>query len=321
MKANSISELPLVSILIDNYNYGHFLAEAIDSALAQTYLNREVIVVDNGSTDHSREVMAQYGDKIVPVFQEQGGQSAAFNAGFAASRGEILCFLDADDAYLPEKVAEVVRVFVEHPERQWCFHMLQFVGSDLKTPVAGHYDDQDSGQVFDCDLRNHMRRGGVRGAMPFSIPATSGLCFTRNLLQQILPMPVAEGILLNDSYLQFSALALRKGAALAKKLSLQRLHDSNQFTAREFSNRKLEVSAKIYCLTAYSLRERLPFLSRFTNKYFAQGLSCFWQQNFDNKEISRMVENYFSTTSSIEKYSIYLRSFYYYTKSRYKSSL
>jgi glycosyltransferase involved in cell wall biosynthesis len=66
---------PFVSILINNYNYGRFLQEAIDSALNQTYSPTEVIVVDDGSTDNSREIIASYGNKIIPVLKENGGQA------------------------------------------------------------------------------------------------------------------------------------------------------------------------------------------------------------------------------------------------------
>jgi len=82
-----VNELITVSIIIDNYNYGRFLGEAIDSALAQTYPHVEVIVVDDGSTDNSREVIAKYGDRIIPVLKENGGQASAFNAGLLRPRG------------------------------------------------------------------------------------------------------------------------------------------------------------------------------------------------------------------------------------------
>src|SRR5207248_11792671 len=88
------SPRPLVSILINNYNYGRFLRDAIDSALRQTYTNTEVIVVDDGSTDDSRQIIAGYGSRIVPVLKENGVQASAFNAGFAASKGQWICFLD-----------------------------------------------------------------------------------------------------------------------------------------------------------------------------------------------------------------------------------
>src|SRR5262245_12737070 len=103
----------LASIIIDNYNYGRFLREAIDSALGQTYPHTEVIVVDDGSTDDSREVIASYGDRIIALLKENGGQASAFNRGFAVSRGEIVCFLDADDTLLPTAMEQAVALFAE----------------------------------------------------------------------------------------------------------------------------------------------------------------------------------------------------------------
>ena len=90
-----------VSVIVNNYNYGRFLGDAIDSALAQTYTPLEVLVVDDGSTDESREVIASYGDRIIPVLKENGGQASAFNAGYATSQGDAVIFVDADDALLP----------------------------------------------------------------------------------------------------------------------------------------------------------------------------------------------------------------------------
>ena len=103
-----MSESPLVSIIIDNYNYGRFLPEAIDSALNQNYLRKEVIVVDDGSTDPSREVMAGYGNRIVPVLQDNRGQAAAFNEGWHRSKGDVILFLDADEFLFPTAAARAV---------------------------------------------------------------------------------------------------------------------------------------------------------------------------------------------------------------------
>src|SRR5438046_8948159 len=87
----------LASVIINNYNYGRFLREAVDSALNQTYRNTEVIVVDDGSTDGSPEVIASYGERIVPVLKQHGGQNSALNAGFSRRRGDVSLFLDSDD--------------------------------------------------------------------------------------------------------------------------------------------------------------------------------------------------------------------------------
>src|SRR5687768_5034795 len=97
----SPADAPLVSVVINNYNYGRYLGPAIDSALQQSYPCVEVIVVDDGSTDHSRAVIAGYGHRIIPIYKANGGQASALNAGYEESQGEIVIFLDADDLLGP----------------------------------------------------------------------------------------------------------------------------------------------------------------------------------------------------------------------------
>src|SRR5258708_5352000 len=97
-----------VSIIVNNYNYGRFLPQAIQSALGQTYGNKEVIVVDDGSTDESRAVVESYGTRIRAIFKNNGGQGSAYNAGFAASSGDLIHFLDADDFLMPTAIQEAV---------------------------------------------------------------------------------------------------------------------------------------------------------------------------------------------------------------------
>src|SRR2546428_10583836 len=99
-----MNNFELASIIINNYNYRRFLREAVDSALNQTYRNTEVIVVDDGSTDGSPEIIASYGDRIIPVLKQNGGQNSALNAGFSSSRGDVILFLDSDDVLLPTAV-------------------------------------------------------------------------------------------------------------------------------------------------------------------------------------------------------------------------
>jgi glycosyltransferase involved in cell wall biosynthesis len=101
-----------VSIIIRNWNYGCFLRDAIDSALAQTHVSTEVIVLDDGSTDDSREILALYGNQVRAVLRaENGGEGSAVNAGFAAATGDIVLFLDSDDVLAPEAVARIVALW------------------------------------------------------------------------------------------------------------------------------------------------------------------------------------------------------------------
>lgn len=105
----------LVSVIIPNYNYAHYLREAVDSVLAQTYQDIEIVVVDDGSKDDSRAVLESYGERLKIVFQENQGVAAARNNGSAASSGEFIAFLDADDAWLPTKVEKQVAKFAANP--------------------------------------------------------------------------------------------------------------------------------------------------------------------------------------------------------------
>ena len=106
----------LVSVVIPTYNYAHFLIGAVESALAQTYPDREVIVVDDGSTDDTRDRLAPFEGRIRYIYQENQGLSAARNTGIRAARGALVAFLDSDDLWHPEKLAVQARYLDEHPE-------------------------------------------------------------------------------------------------------------------------------------------------------------------------------------------------------------
>src|SRR5215204_1328714 len=105
----------LVSVVIPCYNQAHFLGEAIESVLAQSYPNFEIIVVDDGSPDNTSEVAASY-PRVRLVRQENQGLSAARNSGLARSEGEYVVFLDADDRLLPGALQAGLECFEAHPK-------------------------------------------------------------------------------------------------------------------------------------------------------------------------------------------------------------
>lgn len=110
------SQRGLVSVIIPCYNQGQYLANAVDSVLDQTCPDREVIVVDDGSTDTTPEVAARYGDRLRYVRQENQGLSAARNTGISHARGEYLSFLDSDDWLLADTLEHHVSAALAQPE-------------------------------------------------------------------------------------------------------------------------------------------------------------------------------------------------------------
>ena len=316
-----LDDLPLVSILINNYNYGRFLKEAIASALGQTYSNIEVIVVDDGSTDSSRTIITDYGDRLIPILKENGGQASAFNAGFAASQGEIICFLDADDIFLPEKVETVVETFRSFPGTGWCFHPLTLINEKAEALTKSNYQGSSSefeqltnrnqtDLSFERDFRADIQQGRLKHKFPFRT-ATSGMCFRRSLLQSILPVPESIKIT-SDRYLQTTALGSSKGFTLGKELALQRIHGNNAYTLREED--KLRLAAKISVLTAYWVKHKHPSLYRFTNQEFGMGIGLYWCAGGIETEYQELAGKYLSSVTLLERFIINFKALYYYLK-------
>lgn len=114
--ASGASASPLVTIVTPAYNQAEYLAETIDSVLAQDYPNIEYIVIDDGSTDRTREILHQYDGRIRWASQENMGQAATLNKGWGMGAGEIIGYLSSDDLLKPNAVSESVRCLLRHPE-------------------------------------------------------------------------------------------------------------------------------------------------------------------------------------------------------------
>lgn len=121
---------PLISVIIPVYNAERFIEAAIDSVFAQNYPNIEVIVVNDGSIDDTRERLIRFGDKIKVIEQENKGQAVARNVGIQVARGEVIGLLDADDMWTPDHVALLLPMLMKSPEVMVARGQVQYVRFD-----------------------------------------------------------------------------------------------------------------------------------------------------------------------------------------------
>lgn len=213
-----------VDVVITNHNYARFLPEAIESACAQTHPEVRVVVVDDGSTDDSRQVLECYGDRVEVVLKEQGGQASALNAGLERCRGEVLLVLDADDRLRPQAAARVAAAFAASPRL-----------SKVQFPMA--IVDADGRPTGEVKPGGHLRAptGDQRRAellFPFDLPwlPGGGTGFRTEAVRQILPIPAADyprsGA---DWYLVHLTALLGEAALLDEVCAEYRVHGGNAY--------------------------------------------------------------------------------------------
>jgi len=131
--------MPRVSVVIPTYNSSDLVVQAVASVLAQSYADYEIIVVDDGSTDNTRNVLAPYADRIRYVWQENQERSAARNRGIRLACGELVAFLDADDVWLSGHLEQHVTALDDNPEAVLAYSSVQFIDTDgLPTKYHGH---------------------------------------------------------------------------------------------------------------------------------------------------------------------------------------
>ncbi len=213
--------VPLVTVLITTYNYGQFVEQAIDSVLSQDFLpdKIQILVVDDGSTDDTSERIKKYGSRIEYFYKPNGGQASALNFGIAKARGEIIALLDADDLFLPGKLARIAEAFQKDPALGMVYHRFQEwhvqTGERREytfVPISG-----DFRTVPHFFLRYHPM-------------ATSCTSYRRTSLEPLLPIP--EGIrMLADGYFVLLIPFLSHVLAISEFLAVYRLHGENSFYA------------------------------------------------------------------------------------------
>ena len=218
------------SVLIVNHNYGGYLADAIDSALGQTWPHVQVVVVDDGSTDESALMMQTYGDAIQTVYKENGGQASGVNAGFPLLTAETVIFLDSDDMLEPDAIEKTIGCFAEPDvvKVAWPFTIIDRNGNP-------------TGEIKFRRLASgdYRKRACEIGPASHHTSSHSGNIWRKSFLDQIMPVDEVEFRNVVDSYFFTMAPFFGSFRAMDEPLTRYRIHGSN-FSDRLTAARRRE---------------------------------------------------------------------------------
>ena len=222
-----MSASPAISVLIDTYQQGRFVARAVRSVLAQTHTPQEIVVVDDGSTDDTAEVLTEFGDRVRVIKQANQGQAGALNAGIATLQGNWVAFLDGDDTWGPRHLVLVVAA-AAGPECDAVLAPLERVDADDLT--IGVEPPARSIVAISQTLQNPSMV--LDGMLPWLAP-TSGIACRVELLRAMGPIP-AEYRIAADGWIQVALqVAARRMALLPERTVRLRVHGANRWTGRD----------------------------------------------------------------------------------------
>jgi glycosyltransferase involved in cell wall biosynthesis len=269
---------PLVSVLIDSYNYGHFIEEAIESVLAQVFPREqmEVLVVDDGSTDDTAARVKKYGDRVQYFYKPNGGQASAFNFGFAKARGEIIALLDADDYWLPGKLGRIVEEFEKHPEAGMVYHRLQEL--DVQ---SGQRREGSFTAISGFVARNR------KDLLRYILYPTSSLAFRRRSIEALLPIP--EGLTIQaDSHLSGLIIFVAPVVAIEEALAVYRVHGGNLFHSpgAQFSADRTRRRVETFQTLAEGMKEWLASNRRDVSQRDVRAFLAQWQLTWEADEFT-----------------------------------
>ncbi|MFM0203761.1 glycosyltransferase family 2 protein [Paraburkholderia fungorum] len=186
-----------MTVVICNYNYGEYLRCAIDSALKQTVGAPQVLVIDDGSTDDSRDIIRSYGERITAIFQENSGQVAAYNRALAQIDSTYVIFLDADDLLYPDAVNRVVAAFEsgDYVKVQFPLDVVTHEGARTGVTVPQTATLADCGKL-------------LRAGWLYPSPPGSGNAYRADALKRIFPIPVTTDNLYGADFYAIYGIAL-----------------------------------------------------------------------------------------------------------------
>lgn len=214
----TLTDQPLVSVLVTNYNYGRFIKQAIESLLAQTYPKIEMIIVDDGSTDNSRDVIESFtkDPRVRSYYQKNAGESAALNTAFKHSLGEIIVLMDSDDYLSPFAVATIVSACT--PTTVGFHFRLRLETNDGRTLGFAPPMDEEMPSGW-CD-RVFLKRGSY-------VTLPTGKAYVRKALEKVMPIPETKFRTAGDAYLQEVIIFYGEMVAIGEVSGVWRQHNDN----------------------------------------------------------------------------------------------
>ncbi len=251
----SLSTAKLVSVIVCNYNYDRYLAEAIKSVLSQSYKDLQVVVVDDGSTDNSRQILESIEDsRLQAIYQNNSGQAAAFNSAYKECVGEYVAFLDSDDYWFERKLEFSIPAF-EPGNVSLVQHNLEIVGPDSQ-PIGGIHPNIEAG-------RKSIRETYFKENHTGFFSATSGMICRKADLDEIFPIDEAWKICADVAFSRPLPI-FGEVVTLEDILGAYRVHGDNQWMNTQEQKRWLEnqrnyVNYTNEWLARYKFQDRIDF--------------------------------------------------------------
>jgi len=249
-----IMSKPFVTVLIDTYNHESFIAEAINSVLAQKFpaSETEILVVDDGSTDNTPDLIRKFGPRVRLLRKVNGGQASAFNVGIREARGEIVAFLDGDDWWAPGKLTAVADVFAAGAEVGLVGHGITHVYPNGRQHTELPREISRFRITSAAEARMFCTRRGFLG--------TSRMAYRSEILRRIGAVPEALKFEA-DEYLFSIAGFFADVMILRESFTFYRLHDKNLFQLANGSAEGIRKKQQVLAALAQSLREKFEHLA------------------------------------------------------------
>ncbi len=288
---------PLISVIVNTYNYGRFVEDAIDSALAQDFPadQMEVLVVDDGSTDDTAERVKKYGDRVRYFYKENGDQCSAVAFGVSQAKGALIALLDGDDIWLPGKLSRVAQAFANDPRTVMVYHRYAFWDSRDDTIWSPDYFADVSGDVL-ADRRK---------LVAYSAAPTSSLAFRREAFDRFASIPTNRGFMY-DTFLFSAVIFLGPVACIPETLTKNRVHGNNRWAAGQSGPGPATLERRIARRKATNEILRVWIRANAPKSSWPQAriLLLKWQLVLDNHEFRLKPPNRFRQFSHLYRHAL-----------------